>query len=301
MQHHRTDEHTLWDGRILRTSISRPVDRTEYGASMWAHIGRRSAAPRESSIPNMNLTFYLHNMIPVLDSFNTRMELAFSNFSERRGAMQIRKPADLARIVKTRRHAQGLTQQDIADAVGITRQSLARIERGHGGASFDTVLRIFEKLGIHLEATSKDQHHITIPIPAPNHDALRQATSAALAATRDIDTSAIAAEVARNIDTSALTAVAFRNVDTSAIAAAATAAARNIDTSILLSRWQATLNDLTSQVRATAARAGSEPSAREARQALLNSVIEAGDPDREDSTTAEEVQRRETSDGAING
>ncbi len=40
VRHHRTYELTLWDGRILRTRISRPVDRTEYSASMWAHILR---------------------------------------------------------------------------------------------------------------------------------------------------------------------------------------------------------------------------------------------------------------------
>lgn len=38
--HHRTYELTLWDGRILRTRISRPVDRTDYSPAMWSHILR---------------------------------------------------------------------------------------------------------------------------------------------------------------------------------------------------------------------------------------------------------------------
>ncbi len=38
--HHVTYELPLHDGRILRTRVSRPVDRTDYGASMWAHILR---------------------------------------------------------------------------------------------------------------------------------------------------------------------------------------------------------------------------------------------------------------------
>lgn len=38
--HHVTYELTLKDGRILRTRISHPVDRTSYGPSMWAHILR---------------------------------------------------------------------------------------------------------------------------------------------------------------------------------------------------------------------------------------------------------------------
>lgn len=68
--------------------------------------------------------------------------------------MRIQKPADLARIVKTQRQAQQLTQQQVADVTGITRQSLARIEGGHAGASFASVLRIFEYLGIQLEGNS---------------------------------------------------------------------------------------------------------------------------------------------------
>ncbi|GAA3929414.1 cytotoxic translational repressor of toxin-antitoxin stability system [Microbacterium soli] len=40
VRHHRTYELPLWDGRILRTRISRPIDRTGYAASMWSHILR---------------------------------------------------------------------------------------------------------------------------------------------------------------------------------------------------------------------------------------------------------------------
>ncbi|MEK2489833.1 cytotoxic translational repressor of toxin-antitoxin stability system [Kitasatospora purpeofusca] len=38
--HHVTYELTLRDGRILRTRISHPVDRTVYGPSLWSHILR---------------------------------------------------------------------------------------------------------------------------------------------------------------------------------------------------------------------------------------------------------------------
>jgi hypothetical protein len=38
--HHVTYEFSLADGRILRTRISHPVDRTGYGQSMWKHILR---------------------------------------------------------------------------------------------------------------------------------------------------------------------------------------------------------------------------------------------------------------------
>lgn len=38
--HHVTYELGLHDGRILRTRISHPVDRTTYGPSIWGHILR---------------------------------------------------------------------------------------------------------------------------------------------------------------------------------------------------------------------------------------------------------------------
>ncbi|WP_406281612.1 cytotoxic translational repressor of toxin-antitoxin stability system [Nocardia sp. NBC_00881] len=38
--HHVTYEFGLPDGRILRTRISHPVDRTGYGAALWSHILR---------------------------------------------------------------------------------------------------------------------------------------------------------------------------------------------------------------------------------------------------------------------
>ena len=40
MRHHETYELALDNGSILRTRISRPVDRTTYAPSMWAHILR---------------------------------------------------------------------------------------------------------------------------------------------------------------------------------------------------------------------------------------------------------------------
>ncbi|MHB8290205.1 MAG: cytotoxic translational repressor of toxin-antitoxin stability system [Acidimicrobiales bacterium] len=40
VKHHITYELLLPDGRILRTRISRPPDKTNYGEKMWAHILR---------------------------------------------------------------------------------------------------------------------------------------------------------------------------------------------------------------------------------------------------------------------
>lgn len=40
VSHHRTFELALPDGRILRTRISLPPDRTDYGPRLWSHILR---------------------------------------------------------------------------------------------------------------------------------------------------------------------------------------------------------------------------------------------------------------------
>lgn len=40
VKHHRTYELALWDQRILRTRISKPVEGTAYGPNMWGHILR---------------------------------------------------------------------------------------------------------------------------------------------------------------------------------------------------------------------------------------------------------------------
>jgi hypothetical protein len=46
--HHVTCELGLPDGRILRTRISHPVDRTDYGPSLWSHILRDQLAVSEA-------------------------------------------------------------------------------------------------------------------------------------------------------------------------------------------------------------------------------------------------------------
>ena len=44
VRHHRTYELALWDGQILRTRISRPVDKSTYSAGMWTHNLRTQLA-----------------------------------------------------------------------------------------------------------------------------------------------------------------------------------------------------------------------------------------------------------------
>jgi hypothetical protein len=50
--HHVTYELDLPDGGILRTRISHPVDRTDYGPSLWSHILRDQLRVTESEFWN---------------------------------------------------------------------------------------------------------------------------------------------------------------------------------------------------------------------------------------------------------
>lgn len=67
--------------------------------------------------------------------------------------MRITRPADLSRTIKTRRHELDLTQQQIAERAGVTRQLIARIENGTGDPSVLNVLRVLHALGVTLEAS----------------------------------------------------------------------------------------------------------------------------------------------------
>tara|TARA_B100000378_G_scaffold80114_1_gene62794 strand:- start:233 stop:886 length:654 start_codon:yes stop_codon:yes gene_type:complete len=100
----------------------------------------------------------------------------FSNTNGEVVDVKLQTPSDLARLIKNARVQRSLTQQDVADAVGITRQSLARLERGNGGTSFDTVLAILDHLGIHLDATTG--RHTTGPVEVATRGAAQAAADA---------------------------------------------------------------------------------------------------------------------------
>jgi hypothetical protein len=46
--HHVTYELALADGRVLRTRLSHPPDRTDYGTALWAHILRHQLQVTEA-------------------------------------------------------------------------------------------------------------------------------------------------------------------------------------------------------------------------------------------------------------
>jgi DNA-binding XRE family transcriptional regulator len=50
------------------------------------------------------------------------------------------------------REGLGLTQEQLADLIGLSRQSIISIERGHFMPSIETALRLSSALGIQIDA-----------------------------------------------------------------------------------------------------------------------------------------------------
>jgi transcriptional regulator with XRE-family HTH domain len=55
---------------------------------------------------------------------------------------------DLGVDIESWRKLRGLTQAQLGDRAGVTRQTVARLERGDGAVSFEILLRILSALGV---------------------------------------------------------------------------------------------------------------------------------------------------------
>src|SRR5262245_61391679 len=65
------------------------------------------------------------------------------------------------------REAAGLTQQEFADRAGLTREGVAQLETGRRGASWATVLKVCQALGVSCEEFTRE------PAPGPDRAAGR--------------------------------------------------------------------------------------------------------------------------------
>jgi len=65
--------------------------------------------------------------------------------------MIVRTPADLGAFIKERRKTLGIDQAELAKTVGVSRQWVVAIERGHSGAELGLVLRALNSLGVRLD------------------------------------------------------------------------------------------------------------------------------------------------------
>jgi HTH-type transcriptional regulator/antitoxin HipB len=70
--------------------------------------------------------------------------------------MFIRTPVDLGAVIRDRRKQLRLDQATFAKRIGVSRQWVIGVERGHARAAMGLVLRAIDALGIRLDA-SMDQ------------------------------------------------------------------------------------------------------------------------------------------------
>jgi transcriptional regulator with XRE-family HTH domain len=64
---------------------------------------------------------------------------------------------DFGTKVRARRKAIGMTQSELAFAVGVNRRVIGRLERGIGTVRVDTALKALRALGIELELKARGE------------------------------------------------------------------------------------------------------------------------------------------------
>lgn len=72
------------------------------------------------------------------------------------GHLHLRCAEDIAALIKSRREAQGLSQQALADRLTVSRKWVNEIEQGNSNAKLGLVLRALNELGVSLIAESSE-------------------------------------------------------------------------------------------------------------------------------------------------
>lgn len=85
--------------------------------------------------------------------------------------MHLSRPADFSRLAKNGRQRSGLTQQQLADRAGVTRQLVARLENGTGDPSLSSALRVLNALDITLSTSPSSAGEAQALAVAPVPDA----------------------------------------------------------------------------------------------------------------------------------
>lgn len=67
---------------------------------------------------------------------------------------------ELGQDLRSRRKALRISQEDLADLVGVNRRVISELERGIGGTSIRTVIAVCDALGLVLAVEPK-RHHAT--------------------------------------------------------------------------------------------------------------------------------------------
>jgi DNA-binding XRE family transcriptional regulator len=64
---------------------------------------------------------------------------------------------NLAQVIYDRRTSLGVTQESLANNIGVDRKTINRIENGHFSPNLDTLVRIFTALNIKSQSIFKTQ------------------------------------------------------------------------------------------------------------------------------------------------
>jgi y4mF family transcriptional regulator len=86
--------------------------------------------------------------------------------------MLIRTPTDLGALIRDRRKQLGLDQSTFAKLIGVSRQWVIEVERGHPRAASGLVLRAVDALGIRLDASTEQSSRRSSVVPAVDIDAI---------------------------------------------------------------------------------------------------------------------------------
>lgn len=70
---------------------------------------------------------------------------------------RIQTVAEIGLLLRRARKRQGLTQQRLADLVGVGARFVSEVERGKGTAEFDRVVELLRGVGIDLFAVSRGE------------------------------------------------------------------------------------------------------------------------------------------------
>jgi len=75
-------------------------------------------------------------------------------------AVHVTRPADLGALVADRREQRGLTQQELADRAGVTRDWLNRFERGRPAVTLHRVFWVLEALGLTMDVHDTEDEEL---------------------------------------------------------------------------------------------------------------------------------------------
>ena len=68
------------------------------------------------------------------------------------GGHKVETAVDVGALIRHTRQTAAMTQKQLADRVGTTRQCIIRLERGHRGTALNTALIALEELGLEMAA-----------------------------------------------------------------------------------------------------------------------------------------------------